>query len=375
MSSNHEGIGQIYAWDLATGSLEVKTDSPAGKGGGALSADGKWVLYHKDSEGPGSEIGHYVKVAWDGGEPGSEIDITPDLPPYAASGLAESKDGRILALCVAVDGGQSILIKAGLEAPPTEYHRVDTLIQSGSLELSPCGRYLAQASNEHTVQGGGQIAMDFQLNVYDLAKPSGSAPLATLWDGDTTSVSNYLFAPTEGAVLLAGTTSATGFDRPFLWEPLTDTRTELGGVEGIPGQLAPVCWSEDGGKLLLRHSDNGASSEPERFSRPVSAPSLRTGSCTRRSSGCGSRTSARAPCCRWSSSRAAPSAAPSSAATRSSAALRTSPRRPWSSRSTREPARLSARCFRPARRSRQPVGRSRRHRRGASSPSSSLRTT
>ena len=166
MSSNHEGIGQIYAWDLATGSLEVKTDSPAGKGGGALSADGKWVLYHKDSEGPGSEIGHYVKVAWDGGEPGSEIDITPDLPPYAASGLAESKDGRILALCVAVDGGQTILIKAGLEAPPTEYHRVDTLIQSGSLELSPCGRYLAQASNEHTVQGGGQIAMDFQLNVY-----------------------------------------------------------------------------------------------------------------------------------------------------------------------------------------------------------------
>ena len=104
MSSNHEGIGQIYAWDLATGSLEVKTDSPAGKGGGVLSADGKWVLYHKDSEGPGSEIGHYVKVAWDGGEPGSEIDITPDLPPYAASGLAESKDGRILALCVAVSG-------------------------------------------------------------------------------------------------------------------------------------------------------------------------------------------------------------------------------------------------------------------------------
>ena len=58
-----------------------------------------------------------------------------------------------------MSGGQTILIKAGLEAPPTEYHRVDTLIQSGSLELSPCGRYLAQASNEHTVQRGGQIAM------------------------------------------------------------------------------------------------------------------------------------------------------------------------------------------------------------------------
>ena len=114
VSTNKDGVGQIYAWDRATGAMHVKTDSPAGKGGGVPSRDGRCIYYHKDLNGPGSEIGHYVAVEWDEGSgPRDEVSLTPALSPYAAAGLAESRDGSTMALCVAADGGQTIYTMAG----------------------------------------------------------------------------------------------------------------------------------------------------------------------------------------------------------------------------------------------------------------------
>ena len=37
VSSDFQGVMQVYAWDRASGSLEAKTDSPAGKGLGWIS--------------------------------------------------------------------------------------------------------------------------------------------------------------------------------------------------------------------------------------------------------------------------------------------------------------------------------------------------
>jgi len=73
---------------------------------------------------------------------------------------------------VAVDGGQTVFIKdGGLFGEAKEFHRVDELIQSGSFGLTSDGRYLSQSTNEHTTAGGGAIAMDQQLNIYDLSQP------------------------------------------------------------------------------------------------------------------------------------------------------------------------------------------------------------
>ena len=33
IATNKDGVGQIYAWDRDTGSMSIKTDSPAGKSG------------------------------------------------------------------------------------------------------------------------------------------------------------------------------------------------------------------------------------------------------------------------------------------------------------------------------------------------------
>jgi hypothetical protein len=254
ISTNKDGVGQIYAWDRATGRTAVKTDSPAGKGGGSPSKDGEWIIYHSDDlNGPGSEIGHYVAVPWAEGGPGDEVDITPELEPYAASGLAESVDGSTVAICVAVGGGQTIYIKHGLFGEAEEFHRVDELIQSSSFGLTADGRYLSQSTNEHTTAGGGAIAMDQQLNVYDLSQPAGSAPVATYWDGAGTSAGGS-FSPASAGddLLVAVTTSVSGFDRPLLWEPLTGTKRALPALDAIPGQLTPACWKPDGSKILLR---------------------------------------------------------------------------------------------------------------------------
>jgi hypothetical protein len=249
ISTNKDGVGQIYSWDRATGAMAVKTDSPAGKGGGTPSKDGEWIFYHQDDK-PGLEIGHYVAIRWDGATPGETVSLTPELKSYAASGLVEANDGSKIVLSAAVGGGQVIYVKdGGLDAAPVEYHRIDQLVQTGALALSPCGRYLAQSSNEHTLP---TVAMDSALNVYDLSLPAGSAPIATLWDGPKTSMSGYSFVPERNPPQLVVTTSVSGFDRPFMWEPLSNTRTELPALNTIDGQLIPVCFDEGGSKLLLR---------------------------------------------------------------------------------------------------------------------------
>ena len=198
IATNKDGVGQIYSWDRETGAMSVKTDSPAGKGGGTISKSGEWIFFHKDLNGPGSEIGHYVATKFDDASgPGDELSLTPDLKPYAASGLAESSDGSTIALCAAVDRGQTIyILKGGVGGggTPQEYHRVDELVRTQSFELSSDGRYLSQASNEHTLAGGGTIAMDRALNIYDLTLPAGSPPVAVLWDGPTTSATG-MFSP------------------------------------------------------------------------------------------------------------------------------------------------------------------------------------
>jgi len=92
LASNASGVYQVYAWDVPSGNLTQITHQPTGLYHGDISADGRSIYYLKDDHG--NELGHYVRVPFEGGE--SE-DLTPDLPPYASFTLAESRDGSVLA--------------------------------------------------------------------------------------------------------------------------------------------------------------------------------------------------------------------------------------------------------------------------------------
>ena len=149
-SSDFAGVMQVYSWDRDSGNIEVKTDSPSGQREAWISADGQWVVFHKDSEGVGSELGHFAAVPFVGSsdEVVDVIDVTPGLSPYGAVGFATGS-GRV-AMSIAVDGGQTILVKDGgvVGATTRTFRRIDTLVQTRAMELSTCGRFLAQESNE-----------------------------------------------------------------------------------------------------------------------------------------------------------------------------------------------------------------------------------
>ena len=235
--SNRSGVFQLHAWDVPSGRLTQLTDRPEGVTGGDLSPDGRHV-YYLDDDG-GNEIGHLVRVAWEGSDPES---LTPDLPPYSTFGGAISDDGSLLGLTTA-DGDGFALVLVDL-APDGSFDAPRRLYQTTSFflppVLSPNGRLAAVASTEQsTVQ-------HYRLLVFDTR---GGERLAELWEGDGTSVHPVAFAPDDGQ-RLAGTTNRSGFTRPVVWRPTTGERHEL-LVDDLDGDVTPIDWSPDGQFLLL----------------------------------------------------------------------------------------------------------------------------
>jgi len=99
-ASNISGVFQLYAWDVATGDLRRLTNRPEGQLFGALSPDGRFVYYLNDALG--NEIGHYVRMPYQGGD---LEDITPDLAPYSPVGISFSQSGNLIGMIVANQEG------------------------------------------------------------------------------------------------------------------------------------------------------------------------------------------------------------------------------------------------------------------------------
>jgi Tol biopolymer transport system component len=88
ITSNVSGTFQLHAWDVPSGSLQRLTNRPSGIMAGLLSPDGRSVYYHDDAGG--NELGHFVRIPFDGGVP---MSITPDMPPYPTFGLRSVAGG------------------------------------------------------------------------------------------------------------------------------------------------------------------------------------------------------------------------------------------------------------------------------------------
>lgn len=98
--SNKSGKYQLYAWEVSTGELRQLTDHPTGILFGWLAPDGRYVYYLDDKQG--NEIGHYIRMPFEGGEP---QDLTPDLPLYwrgaagRLDGFAAGRRRTVAPLC------------------------------------------------------------------------------------------------------------------------------------------------------------------------------------------------------------------------------------------------------------------------------------
>jgi prolyl oligopeptidase PreP (S9A serine peptidase family) len=91
--TNQSGSMQLHAWNVLTNRLRQLTNQPTGVWDAMIAANGQYVYYFDDRQG--SELGHYVRIPFAGGEP---EDITPDLPLYRAVGVSDNDDNTVITL-------------------------------------------------------------------------------------------------------------------------------------------------------------------------------------------------------------------------------------------------------------------------------------
>ena len=233
VGTNLDGIQQLYAWDVESGELEKRTDAPAGITSGMISADGRYIYYHRDKQG--DEIGHFVRIPFEGGE---EEDVTPDMVPYSSNTISQSHAGNRIGFTGAEKEGFGIYLLDEGRSPRLlkQYERF-----TFGPQLSSDGAIAVIASSERSG------SLDLSLEAFDAA--SGDL-MAELWDGEDTSVRPFAFSPQPRDDRLLVTTSRTGFERPAIWNPRTEDRIDL-PVDEISGTLLPSCWSPDAKMILL----------------------------------------------------------------------------------------------------------------------------
>jgi len=233
--TNRNGIYQLHAWDVKTGTLRQLTDVETGVINGTLSADGAFVYYMHDDGG--NEIGHFVRVPFEGGPP---EDLTPDLPPYGGFAIHQSFDGNTVGMQVADPSGQMLYVFAPGESPG--------LIHKGrEMFVGPFISHGGEFAVIATTEGTG--TPDLRLIAFDLKTGTRRAEL---WDGPGTSHDAGLFSPLAGDFRLLTTTNVSGYARPMIWNPQTGERRDL-PIGDLRGEVSPVGWSRDASRVLLSH--------------------------------------------------------------------------------------------------------------------------
>ena len=230
--TNKDGIYQLYAWDLETNELSQATDQPTGVIWGIISSDGRHIYFLKD-EG-GNEIGHYVRVPFTGGE---AEDISPELPPYSSFIPTQNRLGNLTGFLAAGQNQYKIYFK-------TESGTPTLLYQSDSICFGPgfsCdGRIAVVESSERTKN------LDVSLLAFDTET---GQQIRELWE-EGASIEGAIFSPIAGDARLICTSSASGFERPLIWNAVTGECIPL-QLDGIPGAIQPHAWSDDAEQILL----------------------------------------------------------------------------------------------------------------------------
>jgi dipeptidyl aminopeptidase/acylaminoacyl peptidase len=242
--SDQTGVSQLYAWDMTTGALRQLTTRPDGVGltgdgmvSGVLAPDGAFVYFLDDRLG--DETGHFVRLPYTGG---AAEDITPDMPPYHGFALDFSRDGRRLGFTAILGGEYRIYTFAvGLNGTLGE---PALLYRSAQQTIGPIlAANGALAVIETKRPGSGS----YDLLALDVAN---GEELARLVEEDA-GLEIYLASPASGDTRWLALSSASGYARPLLWNPVTGERADL-LLEEIAGDITPLDWSADGARLLLR---------------------------------------------------------------------------------------------------------------------------
>lgn len=240
VTHTESGQYQLYAWDVTSGGLRPLTRRPEGTVFGVISPDGRFIYYLEDNKG--NEIGHFVRVPFEGGEPQN---ITPKMPPYSAFGMSTSRAGNMLSSTISNNEGfHAIVWQVGKDdsigMPKELCHSRKmmfgpTLSQSGEIGV-------IMSTERTTFQHNGLIAFD----------TATGKRIGELWDKGASLMAST-FSPLPGDFRLLATSTRTGNNRPFLWNPVSGERNDL-NLAKLTGDISPMDWSPDGKRILLSNS-------------------------------------------------------------------------------------------------------------------------
>lgn len=236
VTSNVSGTVQLHAWDVAGGRLRQLTRRPTGVGSGLLGPDGRFVYYHDDADG--NEIGHFVRIPFEGGTP---VSITPGLPPYPTFGLSVSGIGNRLGFVTASEGSYHLYVievdADGTLGPPQRIHSRRRLLLGPVFSHDGTITVVAVAA-----------AGSFQFELVALEAATGRT-IAELADADSR-LGAVAFAPLPGDARLLAWSNRTGVWRPLVWDVARGSRADI-TLDRLEGEIYPADWSPKSTQLLL----------------------------------------------------------------------------------------------------------------------------
>jgi dipeptidyl aminopeptidase/acylaminoacyl peptidase len=240
--SNESGSWQAWVVDLTTGERRRISDEPVGVESVLVAPDGRVVWWRDDT---GDERGLWMAASFDAGVPEP---LVPDVPRGWSSGISFAGDAVALGIVtdddylaiVAQPGSAPRIIRSsrkalgvGREDPP------------GSGGMSADGGLVCLRHTEH-----GDI-VHRGLMVLDTADGIQTGQL----EDPGSNLDPVAWSPRPGDDRLLFTSELGAFERPAIWSPRNDERSEL-RVE-LPGAAIPVGWWPDGSAILIRHEFEG----------------------------------------------------------------------------------------------------------------------
>ena len=237
VASNVSGTFQLHAWNVPSGRLRALTNRAAGTIAGAISPDGRFIYYHDDAGG--NELGHFVRIPFEGGSPTS---ITPGVPPYPTFGLGVSGAGNRLGFVTADHGAYHVdvidVAADGALGSPRRIHSRPRLLIGPVFSHDGAIAVLAASPEARSLR--------YELVALDT---STGRILGEIADADGR-LGAVAFAPRAGDARLLGVTNRSGADRPLIWDVTRGTRVDI-ALDELEGDVLAADWSPDGGRVLL----------------------------------------------------------------------------------------------------------------------------
>ena len=246
--SSESGIYQLHSWDLATDVRRQITTEPVGLYQGEVSADGEWVLWHRDTTG--DESGTWMAAPFVGGPPEP---LAEGLPIGWDEGMAPGLERTVAAMS---DRDGFGLYVTELDGTTRRLrHSPDSILLGGSNAMVRGGTELAGLSADERLvaveHGEHGDLIHSALRVLDARTGEVVADLAD----EGRELVAFAWSPVPGDERIAIGHERRGERAPAIWDPRTGTVTDV----RLPWERLTevVDWWPDGSAVLLAELDGG----------------------------------------------------------------------------------------------------------------------